>query len=279
MTSLKNYSGDEIAAALAEQLNNEEFVGLYRKADDAWYTKSRTAAAFKQEVDAAQTALQVDQIQNKYLAGGQLTTALGAEGIDNHQPLREYANAKVGSLSQAADDPIAPMKITDREVYEMTGVKPKVETEVDPDKLIPPSPEVRQEIDPEEPAAADQCAHGPEETCQKCLGAPGMAVAVNFANRHLAKIAAALDVAGFVGLANEVDGLAVKFAAKKKKDDEEEKKEKKGKKKDKKKEKEEQDKKKKKEQDKKKKDKKKKEEQAAKDKKKKAEKAAKKKSK
>lgn len=215
MTTLKNYTGDEIAAALAEQLKDEEFVGLYRKAADAWWAKGPTAAAYKREIDAAQSADQVTAVRNKYLAAGSpLAGKLGAEGIDDFQPLIEYANDKAVQFEYVADDGQAAVD----------GVpKPKIELfePGDPRAVAPEMTEKEvseitgQKADDKKPCGCPVgavCVHD---------GALSTA-AVNFANRHLAKLATALDVAGFAGMADEIDGLMGKFAAKKKKKEEKE---------------------------------------------------------
>jgi hypothetical protein len=163
MTTLKAYYADEIALALDAQLKDEGFVGLYKKAEVSWWDKSPTASAFKKEIDAAKTAQEVDAVQNKYLAGGDLTTKLGQEGVDDYAPLRNYADAKAGSM---------------------------------------------------ETAAADGCTQHAEtqKGCPECADA-SVAIAVDFAIRHVTKVADALDKAGFAGIAEALDDTLRKLAA------------------------------------------------------------------
>jgi len=161
MTTLKTYCADEIALALDAQLRDESFVGMYKKAAPAnWWDQGPTAKAFKAEVDGAQTPQEVDAIQDKYLGGGEFTSALGREGIEDHTPLRNYADMAAGKKTLAADDKC--------------------------------------------PAAKDGC---PE-----CADA-GLAVAVDFAIRHVVKVADALDKAGFTGVAETLDETLRKLAS------------------------------------------------------------------
>jgi len=107
--TLKNYFANEIMSAFAAQMNDSAFTGLYKKAEaQPWWEKGPTAKAFKDEVDAAKTAQEVDMAQNKYLAGGELTTKLAQEGIDDHTELRNYAEDAAGKKTQAADDKGCP---------------------------------------------------------------------------------------------------------------------------------------------------------------------------
>lgn len=172
MVSLKHYCSEEIAQALDAQLKNEGFVGLYKQAAAPaapapanWWDKGPTAKAYKTEVDNAKTAQEVVAVENKYLAGGELTTALAREGIDDHLPLREYADAKVAKLTPAAEDGGCP-----------------------------------------EHAEA-------QDGCPACADAGGLAVAFDFAIRHMVKVADALDKVGFPGIAGMMDETLQKLAA------------------------------------------------------------------
>lgn len=209
MTSLKNYAGDEIMAALADQLKDEEFVGLYRKAADEWWRKGPTAAAFKREADTAQTPNELVAVRNKYLAAGSpLAGQLGQEGIDDFTPLIEYLDQRELDLEargMAADD--KPKIPTGKTTDPIAGIPPLREEEIFPPRQPgeKPMPPVETEMRAEDDCPVDSaCDHG------KLSGA-----AVDFANRYLAKVANALDAAGFAGMANEIDGVMSRFASKK----------------------------------------------------------------
>jgi hypothetical protein len=169
MTTLKTYHADEIASALDAQLKDEGFIGMYKQAQAPvanWWDKGPTAKAFKAEVDAAKTTAEVDAVQNKYLGGGDLTTKLGQEGIDDHTPLRNYADQAAGQKAPAADD-------------------------------------------------KDGCPQHDEakDGCPECADAANLAVAIDFAIRHIVKVADALDRTGYVGVAGVLDEAAQKLAA------------------------------------------------------------------
>jgi len=107
MTTLKHYCSDEIASAFNAKLKDEDFVGLYKKAEDAWWTKGPASQAFKAEMDAAKTQPEAAAIHNKWLAAGsEGATALGKEHND-FTPMIEYSEDKQAALEsvpQKAED-------------------------------------------------------------------------------------------------------------------------------------------------------------------------------
>lgn len=173
MTTLKTYHADEIASAMSDQLKNQEFVGLYRKAEAAWWQKGPASQAFKAEMDAAKTQQEAVAVHNKWLAAGsEGATKLGKEH-DDFTPLVEYSEERRMKLGQTAEDGAGQ--------------------------------EARDEGCPKHPEAQDGC---PE-----CADAGGLAVAIDFAIRHVVKVADALDKAGFVGVAGALDETLRKLAA------------------------------------------------------------------
>lgn len=58
----------------------------------------------------------------------------------------------------------------------------------------------------------EPCAHDDDEMCPECAD-PGLAIAVDFAIRHVVKVADALDKAGYVGVAGALDETLRKLAA------------------------------------------------------------------
>jgi len=190
MTSLKHYSSDEIARALDTQLKDEGFVGLYKQADarvapgtkTEWW-KGPAGAEFKAKVDAAKTQRDIDVALNM-LNDPDFKTRLGKEGVTDETELQNYAYAKANTLPEAADDA-------------KDGACPKCGM----DKCV-----CEKAHCPEHAEAQDGCA--------ACDAADGqLAVAVDFAIRHMVKIADALDVAGFVGVAGAIDETLQKLAA------------------------------------------------------------------
>jgi len=175
MTTLKTYHADEIASAMSAQLGNEEFVGLYRKAEATWWQKGPSSQTFKAEMDAAKTPAEAVAIHNKWLASGsEGATKLGKEH-DDFSPLVDYSEERRMQLGgQKAED-------------------------------------AAQEADkgcPKHPEAQDGC---PE--CADAADGVGLAVAIDFAIRHIVKVADALDKVGYVGVAGALDETLQKLAA------------------------------------------------------------------
>jgi hypothetical protein len=176
MTSLRHYCSEEIASAMSAQLNDTGFTGLYRKAEEAWWQKGPASQAFKAEMDATKTADEATAVHNKWLASGsEGATKLGKEH-DDFSPLIDYSENHRAQLGeqQAKDGPC-----------------PKC-------------------------GEAPCSCHETECECPACADAAdgaNLAVAIDFAIRHVVKVADALDKAGFVGVAGALDETLQKLAA------------------------------------------------------------------
>lgn len=183
MTTLKTYYADEIAAALAAQLKDDSFIGLYRKAEDAWWMKGPASGAFKKEMDAAKTQPEAVAIHNKWLASGsEGATALGKEH-DDFTPMIEYSEDKQQQLASGQPVPKAP--------------------------TVPPQQPMKAED-----GGCDEHAEA-EDGCAACAdaGAGALAVAIDFTIRHMVKVADALDKVGFANVASLLDDTLQKLAS------------------------------------------------------------------
>jgi hypothetical protein len=174
MTTLKTYYADEIASALDAQLKDESFVGLYKKAQTAgWWTKGAASQAFKAEMDAAKTAQEAAAVHNKWLASGSEGATQLGKEHDDFSELIDYSEDK-------------RQKLTQPQAAEDDGCAAAKDGE--------------------------PCAHDDDEMCPKCSD-PGLAIAVDFAIRHVVKVADALDKAGYIGVAGALDETLQKLAA------------------------------------------------------------------
>lgn len=182
MTTLKTYHADEIAKAFDAQLRDEGFVGMYKQAQGlgaptaSWWQKGPNSQAFKAEMDAAKTPQEAAAIHNKWLAAGsEGATKLGTEH-DDFTPMIEYSE--------------------DRRLKLQEGQMAK-------DQDMP------------KPAVADGCPKhpDPQKGCPECADGGGLAIAIDFAIRHMVKLADALDKTGFVGVAGVIDETLQKLAA------------------------------------------------------------------
>lgn len=175
MTTLKTYHADEIASAMSAQLKDEGFVGLYRKAEANWWQKGPASRAFKTEMDAAKTQQEAVAVHNKWLASGsEGATKLGKEH-DDFTPLIEYSEERRMKLgSQSAED----------------------------------AKDSRCARCGKESCACDQAVDGRSD----CTDGGALTVAIDFAIRHMVKVADALDKTGFVGVASLIDETLQKLA-------------------------------------------------------------------
>jgi hypothetical protein len=189
MTTLKHYHADEIAKALDAQLRDEGFTGMYRKADarvapgakTQWW-KGPAGAEFKAKVDSSKTQRDIDVALNM-LNDPDFKTRLGKEGVTDETELQNYANAKANTLPEAADDKCCP-------------------------KCGKMECECQMAADGHCPEHADA-----QDGCPTCAADGQLAVAIDFAIRHMVKVADALDKTGFVGVAGAIDETLRKLAS------------------------------------------------------------------
>lgn len=174
---------------------------------------------------------------NQYFAGGDTTTALQKEidqthGHANGSMVFGNLKSEMESLAtaRAADDQAAedPRKIPLPKTGDPLEGIPPADVEKEYGIPMPKGKKADDQCahDAGETCAAcdgsmandvqiaDQCAHGPEESCAACDGHAAddandgdvnLAVAMDFAVKHLSKVASALDAAGYAKVADYID--------------------------------------------------------------------------
>jgi hypothetical protein len=181
MTTLKTYHADEIAAALAAQLKDDSFIGLYRKAEDTWWMKGPASGSFKKEMDAAKTQPEAVAIHNKWLAAGsEGATALGKEH-DDFTPMIEYSEDRQQQLASGQPAPKVP--------------------------IVPPQQPMKAED-----GGCEEHTEA-EDGCAACADAGALAIAIDFTIKHMVKVADALDKVGFANVASLLDETLQKLAS------------------------------------------------------------------
>lgn len=176
MTSLKHYCSDEIASALDAQLKDESFMGLYKQADVRIY----------------------EPTPSKWWKKGPTALAFKTD-IDNAKTVKEIDAIKQKYLGGGP--------LTSALAKEGFDSFDELEQYADAKaaKLTPAAEDgVKEEGCPEHV----QNAVG----CPACAD-PGLAVACDFAIRHMIKIADALDRTGFADVASTLDDALLKLAA------------------------------------------------------------------
>ena len=175
MTTLKTYHADEIAAAMGARLGDEGFVGLYKAAE------ARIAPGAK----------------TQWWKG-----PAGAEFKARADAMRTEQDRD--AVLDMLNDPDFKTRLGKEGVTDETELQNYALG-----KRLPAAAD-----DQGAQAAKDGCPEHAEaeDGCPECAEA-GVAVAIDFAIRHMVKVADALDKVGFAGVAAMVDGTLLRLAA------------------------------------------------------------------
>ena len=169
MTTLNAYYADEIAAALQASLKDDGFVSLYKAAADVGAGRPIDAPKtewWKKGPTAMAFKNEMDAAQTLAAAVATHNKYLAAGGPKSAEMVNE-----VGELNEPIDYSEAKRAVLQGKSADDTP-----------------------------------CAHDGTTKCPQCADAqPGLAVAMNFAIKHMVKIADALDKAGFPQVANYLD--------------------------------------------------------------------------
>lgn len=177
MTTLKTYHADEIARALDTQLKDEGFVGLYKQADA------------------------------KVAPGATTQWWKGPAGAE--------FKAKVDAAKTQRDIDVALNMLNDPGFKTRLG-KEGITDETELQNYAYAKANTLPEAADDDEAGKTGCPEHAEaqDGCPACDAADGqLAVAIDFAIRHVVKVADALDKAGFVGVAGALDETLQKLAA------------------------------------------------------------------
>jgi hypothetical protein len=176
MTTLKHYCSDEIASALDAQLKDESFMGLYKQADVRIYEPT-PSEWWKKGPTAMAFKTDIDNAKTVKEIDAIKQKYLGGGPLTS--ALAKEGFDSFDELEQYADAKAA--------------------------KLTPAA---------EDGAKEEGCPEHVQDAvgCPACAD-PGLAVAVDFAIRHMVKIADALDQTGFADVASTLDEALLKLAA------------------------------------------------------------------